>query len=127
MIKSSTSKTFLQAPKLYGLYCLDNELPKNFAYPCLTAKDIHKRLGHISFKALKCLLKHGMIEGIQLDFIGDKIICDAWIKFKMQTVLKESGECSRKLGGKASSDVWGLSRHLTIEKSHIISLLQMTT
>ena len=29
VIKSATSKTLLQAPKIYGLYCMDNELAKN--------------------------------------------------------------------------------------------------
>ena len=37
VIKSATGKTLLQAPKLYGLYCLDNELAKNQAYQSLVA------------------------------------------------------------------------------------------
>ena len=67
VIKSATGKTLLQTPKIYGLYRMDNELPKNQAYQSLTAVKIHKKLGHISQKTLKHLLKHGMILGIELD------------------------------------------------------------
>ena len=63
----------LQALKLYVLYHLDDELLKNQVYPYLTAVDIHKRLGHISHKDLKYLLEHGMIQGIKLDCIGEKV------------------------------------------------------
>ena len=99
----------LQAPNLYGLYHLDNELAKNKVYPCLTAMEIHKKLGHISQKALKHLLKHGMILGIELDSIGDKFICDVCINSKItcKPLPKESGECAKNLGEKVYSNIWG--------------------
>ena len=94
MIKSANGKTLLQAPKLHGLYRLDNELAKNQAYQSLTAFDVHKKLRHISHKALRHLLSHGMIRGIELDSIGDKITCNACIKSKItyKPLLKDSGE-----------------------------------
>ena len=52
VIKSANGKT----PKLHGLYHLDNELAKNKAYQSLTAFDVHKKLGHLSYKALRHLL-----------------------------------------------------------------------
>ena len=66
MIKSATGKTLLQAPKIYGLYHLDNELAKNQAYQFLMAIEIHKKLRHISQRTLRHLLKHSMILGIEL-------------------------------------------------------------
>ena len=94
MIKSATSMMLLQAPKIYGLYCIDNELAKYQAYPCLTAIEIHKKLRHISQKALRYSLKHGMILGIELDSIGDKITCDKCIKYKIthKPLPKDPGE-----------------------------------
>ena len=54
---------------------------------------------------------------------------DVCIKAKIthKPVPKEPGECAKKLGEKVYSDIWGLSRHLTITRSHIMSLLQTTT
>ena len=109
VIKNSTGRILLQAPKLYGLYCLDDELGKNQAYPCLSAIDIHKTLGHISHKALKHLLKHGVILGIELESIGDKITCNVCTKSKItrKPLPKEPGEHAKKLGEKVYSDIWG--------------------
>ena len=121
MIESSTSKTLLQAPNIYELYHLDNEQPKNFACPCLTAVDIHKRLAHISHKASKYLLKHGMIQDIQLNSIGDKITCDTCIKYKItcKSIPKESGKWAQKLEEKVYSNVWEPSRHLNKKLYHV--------
>ena len=59
-----------------------------------------------------------MIQGIELDSIGDKITCNACIKSKItcRSLPKESGERAKKLGEKIYSDVWGPSRHLTTDK-----------
>ena len=118
VIKSATSKTLLQTLKLYGLYHLDNELAKNQAYQSLVAIEIHKRLGHISQKAPRHLLKHGMILGIELNSIGDKITCKASIKSKItcKPLPKESREQAKKLCEKVYFNVWGPSRHLTTDK-----------
>ena len=61
--------------------------------------DVHKKLGHISYKALKYLLKHSMIQGIQLDSIGKKMTCNVCIKAKItrKPIPKEAGECVKKL------------------------------
>ena len=126
MIKSANGKTSLQAPKLHGLYHLDNEPAKNQAYQSLMAFDVHKKLRHISHKALRHLLSHGMIHGIELDSIGDNITCDACIKSKItcKPLPKNSGERAKKLGEKVYSDVWGPSRHLTTDKkSYYVSFI----
>ena len=118
VIKSATSKMLLQAPKLYGLYHLDNELSKDQIHPCLTAIEVHKRLRHVSEKALRHLLKHSIILGIGLNSIGGKITCDVCIKSKItcKSLPKESDKWAKKLGEKVYSDIWGPSRHFTIDK-----------
>ena len=118
VIKNNAGKTLLQAPKIYGHYHLDNELPKNLVHSCLTAVDIHKRLGDISYRALKYLLKYSMIQGIQLNSIGEKMASDVCIKAKItcKPIPKEPGKHAEKLGDKVYSDVWGLSRCITIDK-----------
>ena len=67
-----------------------------------------------------------MIHGIELDSIGDKIICDVCIKLKItcKPLPKDSGEQAKKLGEKVYSNVWGPSRHLmTDTKSYYVSFI----
>ena len=107
VIKSATGKVLLQAPKLYGLYRMDNEMPKNLSYQSFSAIQVHKKLRHISQKTLRHLLKHGMILGIDLDSIREKITCDVCIKSKIthKSLLKDSGERAKKLGEKIYSNI----------------------
>ena len=81
---------------------MDNELVKNQTYQSLTAFDVHKKLGHISHKALRHLLNHGIMHSIELDSIGDKNTCDVCIKSKIprKPLPKDSGEQAKKLGEK---------------------------
>ena len=116
----------LQAPKIYGLYHIDNKLLKNQAYQSLTAIEVHKKLRHISHQALRHLLKHGMIQDIKLNSIGDKITCDVCIKSEItcKSLPKDSGERAKKLGEKIYSNIWGPSRHLTTDKkSYYVSFI----
>ena len=94
VIKSATGKVLLQAPKLSGLYRMDNEISKDQSYQSFSAIEIHKKLRHISQKTLSHLLKHGMILGIGLDSVDQKITCDACIKSKItcKSLPKTSGE-----------------------------------
>jgi GAG-pre-integrase domain len=70
------------------------------AHQCLSAIEVHRKLGHISQKSLKYLLEHNMILGIEKQSIGDKINCDACIQSKItrKPLPKEPRECSKKLG-----------------------------
>ena len=45
VIRRANGKTLLQAPKLHGLYRLDNKLVKNQTYQSLTAFEVHKNWG----------------------------------------------------------------------------------
>ena len=86
---------------------MDNEMSKDLSYQSFSAIEIHKKLGHISQKTLSHLLKHGMILGIALDSIGQKITCDVCIKSKItrKSLPKDSGEQAKKLGEKFYSDI----------------------
>jgi GAG-pre-integrase domain len=99
------------------LYRLDLQLPGNGADQCLTAMEIHRKMGHISHKSLRYLLDHGMVLGIEMSSIGDKITCDACIKSKIarKPLPKEPWERSKKFGDRVYSDVWGPSRHPTVK------------
>ena len=71
-------------------------------------------------------MKHGMILGIELDSIGEKITCNACIKSKItrKSLPKDSGKQAKKLGEKIYSDVWGPSRHITTDKmSYYVSFI----
>ena len=59
-----------------------------------------------------------MIQGIQLDSIGDKITFNACFKSKIKCkpLPKDSGKRAKKLGEKVYSNVRGPSRHLTTDK-----------
>ena len=88
---------------------MDNEISKDQSYQSFSAIEIHKKLGHISQKTLSHLLKHGMILGIGLNSVDQKIACDVCIKSKItcKSLPKISGERAKKLGDKIYSDVWG--------------------
>ena len=90
IIKNSACKTLIEAPKLNGLYQVDQLPVKDQAYVCLSAMEIHRKLGHISQKFLRYLLKHGMILGIELASIDNKISSDACIKSKMTCKSKRA-------------------------------------
>ena len=79
---------------------------------------MHRKLGHISEKALKHLVNHGMVLGLELTNIGGRITCDVCIKSKItcKPLPKEPSERSAHIRDKIYSDVWGPSRHLTIDK-----------
>ena len=67
-----------------------------------------------------------MIQGIELDSIGDKITCDACIKSKIthRSLPKDSDEQAKKLGEKVYSNVWGLSRYpMTDKKLYYVSFI----
>jgi transposase InsO family protein len=92
----------------------------------MSAIDIHKRMGHISQKSLQYLLNCGMILGIKLSSTGDKIVCDACIQAKIahKPLPQEPRDRTSKFGDRIYSDVWGPSRHLTIDKkSYYVSFI----
>jgi Pol polyprotein, beta-barrel domain len=99
-ILSTAGTLLMQAPKIGGLYRLALQQPGNGADQCLTAMEIHRKMGHISHKSLRYLLDHGMVLGIEMSSIGDKITWDTCIKSKIvrKPLPKEPQECSKKFG-----------------------------
>jgi GAG-pre-integrase domain len=117
-ILSTAGTLLMQALKLGGLYRLDLQPPGNEAHQCLTAMEIHRRMGHISHKSLRYLLDHGMILGLETNSFGNKITCDACIKSKIarKPLPKEPWEHSKKFGDWIYS-CGGPSIHPTINKT----------
>ena len=59
-----------------------------------------------------------MVLGPELKNLDGKIACNVCIRSKIthKPLPKEPGECSKSLGDKIYSDVWGPARHITIDK-----------
>jgi hypothetical protein len=89
-----------QAPKYHGLYHINQQPAEFTAYMCLNPFEMHKWHGHISQKSMKTLFNKGMVLGLKLKAIKDKIICDACIKSKItgKPLLKESRERTKAPG-----------------------------
>jgi hypothetical protein len=85
ILLSKARKPLLRAPKIGGLYRLDLQSVGEQAHQCLSAIEVHRKLGHISQKSLKYLLEHNMILGIEKQSIGDKINCDVCIQSKIMS------------------------------------------
>ena len=67
---------------------------------------------------MKQLLNNNMISGLEVNKTQNLFSCDVCIKSKItcKSLPKESRERAKKLGDRVYSDVWGPSRHLTIDK-----------
>ena len=59
-----------------------------------------------------------MISGLEVNKTQNLFSCNVSIKSKItcKSLPKESRERAKKLGDRVYSDVWGPSRHLTIDK-----------
>src|SRR3979490_1563238 len=90
----------------------------NHPSSALMPSKIHKKIGHISTKALKYLVNRGMVLGLELKNLDGKIACDVCIRSKItcKPLPKELGERSKNIGDKIYSDIWGLARHIAINK-----------
>jgi hypothetical protein len=116
--KDKARKTLIETPKFHGLYRLDHEPSNITACPSLPALDIHKKLAHTPYKAIKHLFDHSMVLGLEIKPDGKPVSCDACINAKItrKSLPKEPKECANELGDRVYSEVWGPSRHLTINK-----------
>ena len=110
----------LQAPKYHGLYRIDHQPAEFTTCMCLDSFEMHKRLGHISQKSMKALFDQGLVLGLELKSLKDKIICDACIKAKIthKPLPKESREQTKALGNRIYTDVWGPACHATINNKY---------
>ena len=71
-------------------------------------------------KSMKHLLDQQMISGLEVNRSDNTFTCDACIQAKIAQVSlpKESRERAKKMGDRIYSDVWGPSRHQTIDKKY---------
>ena len=67
---------------------------------------------------MKQLLDNNMISGLEVNKTQNLFSCNACIKSKIthKPLPKQSRERAKKLGDRVYSNVWGPSKHLTIDK-----------
>ena len=120
IIQDKAGTILLQAPKYHGLYRVDNQPAEFTTCICLDSFEMHKWLGHISQKSMKVLFDQGLVLGLELKTLKDKIVCDACIKSKItcKPLPKESRERTKELGEHVYTDVWGPAHHVTINNKY---------
>jgi hypothetical protein len=97
-IKNPNGKTMATIPKSNGLYrILDQDVDThvdyaNIASTKMTITEAHRRLGHISPKAIRHMVQTGMITGIDLDLESKPDFCESCVKAKSNRLpfLRES-------------------------------------
>jgi hypothetical protein len=75
-------------------------------------EELHRKLGHIAPKAVKRLVKEGIVEGVKLDGSEEMGLCDSceYAKMTRKPIKKERREPrAEKFGDEIHSDVWGPS------------------
>jgi hypothetical protein len=73
---------------------------------------LHRRLGHISATAIRSLVRHHAISGIELIDHGSPIICDSckYAKMTRKVILKERvAPPAKRFGDEIHTDLWGPS------------------
>ena len=105
-IKNSTSQTIATIPDSDGLYkiaspiVIDIKNTANIASGKMSLSQAHRKLGHISYSAIKHAILQGFIAGIELDPESKPDFCDACAKAKSacQPFPKESKSRVEKFG-----------------------------
>ena len=115
MIKNPTSQTIATIPNSDGLYKIaspiatDTKNMANIASGKMSLSQAHRKLGHISYSAIKHAISQGFIAGIELDPESKPDFCDACAKAKSahQPFPKESESRVEKFGERVHWDLWG--------------------
>ena len=106
MIKNPTSQTIATIPNSDGLYKIaspiatDTKNMANIASGKMSLSQAHKKLGHISYSAIKHAISQGFITGIELDPESKPDFCDACANAKSACQLfpKESKSRAENFG-----------------------------
>ena len=114
-IKNPTSQTITTIPNSNGLYKIaspiatDTKNMANIASGKMSLSQAHRKLGHISYSAIKHAISQGFIAGIKLDPESKPDFCDACAKAKSthQLFPKESKSRAEKFGEQVHWDLWG--------------------
>ena len=94
-VVSHTLSSSAQLAKSSPLITCRGEEEEASANLVLSAKELHRRLGHISLKSAKKLITDGLVKGITLDnHSADHELCTACVQAKM-TWVSFPKECMR--------------------------------
>jgi hypothetical protein len=112
-------------PESGGLYRIPNPYPTtpsaNAARVKMTISQLHRRMGHISAKAAKYMVKSGMVTGIDLDMESEPEFCTSCMKTKIVkgAVPKSRSEANRakKYSDRIHSGLWGPAQVQSINGS----------
>ncbi|KIL56306.1 hypothetical protein M378DRAFT_44527, partial [Amanita muscaria Koide BX008] len=78
--------------------------------PKISLRDLHIRMGHITPKAVRDLVRRGTIVGVELTDVDEDFECEACILAKMKRALvpkERRGERAKTYGEEVHSDLWG--------------------
>ena len=114
-IKNLSNQTVATIPHTNGLYKIVATSPSNKAETANTVSgkmsisEAHRKLGHISYSAIKHMISNGFITGIELDSNSKPDFCKACAKAKsaQQPFHKESEIRATKYGECVHWDLWG--------------------
>ena len=108
-IKDRSGRTIATIPSSDGLYKIATAKQSNQSANVVSGKmsisEAHRKLGHISHKAIKHAVAKGLIAGIELEPGSKPEFCKACAKAKSP---KESETRAQKFGERVHWDLWGL-------------------
>ena len=100
-------------PKSGGVYRVphsSNVAATSVAIKRMTLHELHCRLGHISPRAVKDLIRHGIVDGVVLTNASEDFECQPCIiaKLTKKSVPKtREGERAKEFGEEIHTDLWG--------------------
>lgn len=114
-IMKPTGQVIATVPHSDGLYRITAEKPasgKTYAAAAsgkMTISEAHRRLGHVSCRAISHAVEKGYITGIELEHGSKPEFCEACAKAKAarQPFPKESETRAAEYGERVHWDLWG--------------------
>ncbi|PPQ84086.1 hypothetical protein CVT24_002438 [Panaeolus cyanescens] len=113
IVDPSTRQVISFIPDIHGLYWIDHVKDRSH-HSAMVANisllDFHRRMGHLNFDYCRKMVKHGMVEGVSVDDVGEKVeMCRECVEAKMarKPFPKASKTTFEVYGEKVVADVWG--------------------
>jgi hypothetical protein len=123
-IKNPKGHVIATIPHSEGLYRITNTTEHaNAASGKLTISEAHRKLGHISYNAIKVAVSKGYIAGIELENDSKPDFCDACAKAKSarQPFPKESHTRATNYGERVHWDLWGPASVKSLNGHHYVA------
>ncbi|PPQ82486.1 hypothetical protein CVT24_005670 [Panaeolus cyanescens] len=114
VINPSTHKVISFIPIHNDLYWIDRAKDQSGHRSAMVANisllEFHRRMGHLNFDYCRKMVKHGMVEGVTVEDVGEKVgLCRECVEAKIarKPFPKASQSVFRVYGEKVVADVWG--------------------